>query len=231
MARNDNNRGEVRRAQGNVEASLGDFEKAIEMQTRQVEEESKLASGSKKKAAGAVKLNVAIGCSEKVIDPVMQLRPSEQEGEGAVVLGMSLKNRGYAYLVQGKLNAARKDFEKATEIYATLVYREGQRDLVLELARSMGAIGWIFATHPDDSTRDGRKAKEYALEACELSEWKALAPVETLAAACAAAGDFRSAVQWQQKAVELAPGKYKEELRNRLELYKSGSVYRIKQPG
>jgi Flp pilus assembly protein TadD len=43
--------------------------------------------------------------------------------------------------------------------------------------------------------------------------------LDTLAAACAEAGDFDEAVQWQTQAVELSPDEEKPTRRARLELY------------
>jgi hypothetical protein len=85
---------------------------------------------------------------------------------------------------------------------------------------------WIYATHPDASIRNGVKAKEYAVKACELSEWKAYEPLETLAAAFAETGHYTEAAQWQNRALELAPAKYKVELGSRLQRYQSGNPYR-----
>jgi tetratricopeptide (TPR) repeat protein len=85
---------------------------------------------------------------------------------------------------------------------------------------------WIYATSPHDSSREGGKAREFALKACELSEWKSFGPIEALAAACAETGNFADAIKWQQRALELAPGKYKPEIGARLHLYQAGKPYR-----
>ena len=52
----------------------------------------------------------------------------------------------------------------------------------------------------------------------------------TLAAACAENGSFGEAVEWQSKAIQLAPGQAKDELRSTLELYQSGKPYREPPP-
>jgi hypothetical protein len=43
-----------------------------------------------------------------------------------------------------------------------------------------------------------------------------------LAAAHAEAGDFKQAIKWQTRAIDLAPEDKKEECRKRLNLYKAG---------
>ena len=51
--------------------------------------------------------------------------------------------------------------------------------------------------------RDGRKAVESGLRACELSEWKDASHLATLAAAHAESSDFDRAVEFQEKANKL----------------------------
>jgi tetratricopeptide (TPR) repeat protein len=237
LAMTYNNRGVVHRAQGKLDAAIADFEIAIKtlgMPAGQ-QDRSELAISNRNRGVvqrDRVKLDVAVGYSEKSIEMLTQTEVVEQGGgnERAVALATALKNRGYAHLVQGKPVAAIADFKDATDIYATLVEQQGQRNLARQFAKTLSPIAWIYATNPDSSLRNGSKAKEYALKACELSDWSLIVPIETLAAACAEAGSFADAVKWQEKAMELAPGEQKAELRPRLELYKSGNPYRAAPP-
>jgi hypothetical protein len=85
---------------------------------------------------------------------------------------------------------------------------------------------WLLATCPDDAVRDGELAVEHATTACELTEWSNFAFVDTLAAAYAEAGDFESAVQWQEEAISLGGGAYSQDFQKRLRLFKAGKPYR-----
>ena len=80
-------------------------------------------------------------------------------------------------------------------------------------------LAWLLATGPD-GVRDGWRAVEHATRACELTDWKGSAFVDTLAAAYAAAGDFDKAVETQKKALDVAGA------RERLELYTRKQSYR-----
>jgi tetratricopeptide (TPR) repeat protein len=91
---------------------------------------------------------------------------------------------------------------------------------------TLNYIAWFLATCPEAQMRDGKKAVEYARHACDLSSWKEVYALSTLAAAHAESGQFKEAIKWQKKALELAPESDKAEFRSRLELYKSGKPYR-----
>lgn len=90
----------------------------------------------------------------------------------------------------------------------------------------LNEIAWLYATCPVDKYRHGQKALEFATKACELDGWKDAGHVDTFAAACAEAGNFEKAIEWQSKAIELAPEEKRNDLKARLELFKSGKPYR-----
>jgi hypothetical protein len=75
------------------------------------------------------------------------------------------------------------------------------------------------------------KAVEYALKACELSEWKTPRWFNTLAAAYAEAGDFDNAIKWQNKYLESNLSKDdSEEANQRLSQYKQKKPYHGENP-
>ena len=124
--------------------------------------------------------------------------------------------RGWIWREMNQYATALSDFNNALRIDA--------RD-----ACAIDGRAWIAATCPDASLRDGKKAVELAIEACELTRWKEAYCLETLAAAYAETGDFASAVKWQTKAIELeADPKEKSEYQTRLKLYQEKKPFREK---
>ena len=79
--------------------------------------------------------------------------------------------------------------------------------------------------------RDGAKALAAAKLACELTGYKEAASLDTLAAACAEAGDFASAIKWEQKAIELkTDANEKADYGERLMLYQHKKPFREEKP-
>ena len=86
---------------------------------------------------------------------------------------------------------------------------------------------WLWATCPDASLRDAKKAIAAATTACELTNWKEAYPLGSLAAAYAEAGDFDAAVAWQTKANALyTEAEDKQKGAERLKLYHGKNPYR-----
>ncbi len=96
-----------------------------------------------------------------------------------------------------------------------------------EVRERVNGWAWLWTTCPDKTHRDGKKAVESATCACELGEWKEANLLGTLAAACAEAGDFEKAVEWQEKANTLyTDADERKEGEERLGLYKEKKPYR-----
>jgi tetratricopeptide (TPR) repeat protein len=183
------------------------------------------------------KLEEAIADFSKAID----LNPSYPS---------SYVNRASVYAMKGEVDCALGDYEKALKLNPNLAdvyfaqariyfqqhhYSEAAHDLEKAetateriSARTLNSIAWMQATSLESSLRNGEKAVEAAKKACELTNWKNWAYVDTLAAAYAEAGDFGRAVQCQEKAIALAPPSYWriEDFRERLSLYRAGIHYR-----
>ncbi len=122
------------------------------------------------------------------------------------------RGRGDAYLSVGKQAEAISDYEQALKLDP-------------EDSGLLNNLAWVFATSPDEKLRDGRRAVELAVKACDVTEYKAPHILSTLAASHAEAGDFEKAREWSSKAVEIDEGKT-EQLAQELESYKQNKPWR-----
>jgi tetratricopeptide (TPR) repeat protein len=71
-------------------------------------------------------------------------------------------------------------------------------------AHALNERAWLRAACPEPSIRNGQLAVADAKKACELTKWKDSQYIDTLAAAYAEAGDFDSAVRYQEQAISTA---------------------------
>jgi tetratricopeptide (TPR) repeat protein len=128
--------------------------------------------------------------------------------------GNAYFNRGWAYDETG-------DFAKAIADYSAVIQIDPNSN------NAYNALAWDLATSPDANIRDGKKAVEYATKACELSGWKDGPALDTLAAACAEAGDFQNAVNRENASLGIPnqnPGTLAEG-KERLKLYEANKPY------
>ncbi len=124
-------------------------------------------------------------------------------------------DRAAAYSKLDEYEKALTDFNEAIRLGPTDAY-------------AYEKAAWFRATCPAQKYRDGERAVTNARKACELNQWKTFAPIDTLAAAYAEAGDFDSAIKWEQKAIDMNPRKFGEKhaAEKRLQLYKDRKPYR-----
>ncbi len=124
---------------------------------------------------------------------------------------MAFSNRGWLHVEKGDLDKALADFTAATK-------------LAPKNALVANNLAWFRATCPNAKYRDGKQAVTLATLACEQTNFKHEEFLDTLAAAHAETGDFKTAVKWAAKTLELDP--LNEDFAEHLKLYQSGKPLR-----
>lgn len=88
----------------------------------------------------------------------------------------------------------------------------------------------VFDYHDDTALfwTESAEAMALATNACELTNFKEAEALDTLAAAYAEQGNFRKAIEYQHRAIELVLQQIKKDLQKRLQLYKLRHAHRDK---
>ena len=129
-------------------------------------------------------------------------------------------NNAFAHFNMALVMSNQNDYEQAIGHFNKAL--RSKPDFVTALNN----LAWLLATIEDDKFRDPQKAINLSKKACELTNYKQPAILNTLAAAYAAAGKFPEAVINAEKALKLAEAAGQEQLaeriRNHLQSYKAG---------
>jgi tetratricopeptide (TPR) repeat protein len=118
------------------------------------------------------------------LNTVLRLRPG-------VLLVQVLRGTIYEHL--GNYGRALADYEHVVSITSSLP---------LNRAFAQNSRAWLRATCRDASFRNGTQAVADAKSVCNETNWSEVAYIDTLAAAHAEAGDFDSAIQFEQRAIK-----------------------------
>jgi tetratricopeptide (TPR) repeat protein len=123
-------------------------------------------------------------------------------------------DRGVAYHHLGRYADAHADYQRAL---AATWYGW----------RANNTFAWLLATAPDAKLRDGKRAVELAIKACESTSYRHDYFLDTLAAAYAEAGNFKVAQKWSNAAIDLAANKgAREEWTMHLQSFQIGQPWR-----
>jgi tetratricopeptide (TPR) repeat protein len=121
--------------------------------------------------------------------------------------------RGAVLSARGDASGASADFQKVST-------------LISDSRGAFNRYGWALATSAVSAYRDGPSAIRYATRACELSSWKKANELDTLAAAYAEAGQFKTAIQWQTSALDAGGDIDRDDFEARLAMYRKQESYR-----
>jgi tetratricopeptide (TPR) repeat protein len=175
------------------------------------------------------------------LDEAIRLNPRD---------AMATSNRGFAWYTKGNLDRAFADYDQAIRLDSTLAQSFDFRGLAWKVRgnyersiadlreairldpnrpSALNNLAWLEATCTVPQYRDGKQAVVHAARACELSGWKNVNRLLTLAAAYAEVGDFPNAIKWTERATELSPSE-SGALRESLKLFKAGKPYRDERP-
>lgn len=118
------------------------------------------------------------------LDMVVRLKPAHFQ---AAILRANMENR------LGKHRQALDEYDHLVKITAA--------DFPLNCAWTLNDRAWLLATCPDASFRNTKQAIADAKRACGLTNWRNSSYIDTLAAAYAEAGDWDSAIRFQEQAI------------------------------
>ena len=117
---------------------------------------------------------------------------------------------GYVMMLRPKYEQAHADLR---QILLSLAREPDGLQRLREIAanapdspRMLDELAWLLATYPDSKSRDGTEAVRLAERACDLTERRVPALLDTLAAAYAETGDFPRAISVAEEALNRARG-------------------------
>ncbi|MEJ7590980.1 MAG: tetratricopeptide repeat protein [Planctomycetaceae bacterium] len=174
---------------GNIEAGRGQSELALAAYAKAVEVRPEHAAAWYNRGNllfSQSKMHQAIDCWTIAIS----IQPE---------LFRAYNNRAAAYDRMDQDTDAVADYEKTLELNPGFV-------------RAWDNLAWLLATSDNKTVRDPERAVKLATKACELSEYKDWACLNTLATSCAENQEFDAAVKWARQARAIAPEADRKEL-------------------
>jgi tetratricopeptide (TPR) repeat protein len=149
-----------------------------------------------------------------IYDALLKLdEPGSWEGESPefqlAKMGRRAENlhgRGDSQLSVGGHQEAVDNYTEAMELGKSireLEASEGVENPSLPDDGVLNNLAWVLATSTDDKVRDGARSIELATLAAEQTEFKQAHIISTLASGYAEAGDWKNAIKWIEKAIEI----------------------------
>ncbi len=108
------------------------------------------------------------------------------------------------------------------DVEAAYVFINKHRTAIWDSAPYLNSVSWIVLTEVEGDDRNLPMALAWADRACELTDYKDAAILDTLAKAYFDMGQVARAIEYQRKSFEHAPeGQMKDEIEQRLEEYEA----------
>ncbi len=133
-----------------------------------------------------------------------------------------MANLANSYRTQGRLAEARSKFEELFAIQQRIFGKAHPTTINTE-----NNLAWFLATCANPTVRNGERALRLAQEATAATSHTNAVVLDTLAAAYAETGDFAKAISAQREAIALLGSERNRDYESRLQLYQSGSPYRL----
>lgn len=199
------NRGGIYWDQEDYKKALAEYSKAVEFQSNDVDTRVARAQTYIRRHQNQMAL--------ADLDVALQFDPKSTS---------AFTTRAVIYVQEASYPQANKEIDAAVNSLSGKNIDSRSKPYALE------SLAWFWATSTADALRDGKKAVAYANKACELNHWKNWGLISVLAAACAEAGDFDSAIKYQKRVLGMMPPykKYVDDEKERLELYRKHQPYR-----
>jgi tetratricopeptide (TPR) repeat protein len=224
------NRGSALHLKGEVDRALDDLDEAIRLdpsQSKSFECRARLCwakgewSGAVADMSKVIRLEPKLASAYSARGRIFVWIPDHDKAIADFDQAIRLDpNDSNVYRDRGWVREERGEPEKALADYNEAIRLDPSN------ANAHCSRAWIRATCRDDRLRDGKKALESAVRACELSHDQDAEILSTLAAAHAEAGEFEQAVQREREAIELMKDAGRRQAQQaRLELYLDKKPY------
>jgi tetratricopeptide (TPR) repeat protein len=181
-------RADAYNAKGDMDKALADYTESIRLDPKYAPAYVSRAVIYNKK--GLHERAIADSNTALALDPQSA---GAQENRLAGIEGKSKRDNADAFVARATRYRKSGMYEKAAADFNSAIQIDPNYSV------PYNELAWLLATCPLGGVRDGKKAVECALHACELSQWDRPWEVDTLAAAYAEAGDFDNAVKYEQQ--------------------------------
>src|SRR5437763_52903 len=226
-------RGNIYAQKNEREKAIADYSEAIRLNPNVSEawcNRGIMYAAEKKNDQALSDLNEAIRLNPKFAEAYarramgfLQMKRTDEALKDAQAAVALLPENSEVYDVRALVHIARREFAEAP---ADL--EQALRLDVKHKPSLLNHVAWFYATCPEGSVRDGKKAVALAEDACTKSQWKNGAAIDTLAAAYAEAGDFTQSVKFQEQALSFpeSSAESRTGMEKRLALYQKHLPYR-----